>query len=109
MKEAEFQNQIIELAHLYHWRVMHARPARTTKGWRTPIQGDRGFPDLVLAKNGCVIFWELKTDKGEPTPDQLAWLEALGESDERIQVGLRRPSDWDAIQLTLQTMGSTHC
>ena len=34
----------------------------------------KGFPDLVLAKNGVVLIVELKTDTGVATPDQVAWL-----------------------------------
>jgi hypothetical protein len=49
--EASFLEQIIDLAHLFGWRVAHFRAARTFSGWRTPVQGDgKGFPDLVLCR-----------------------------------------------------------
>lgn len=82
MTEAEFQSQVIDLARLFRWRVVAFRPARTAKGWRTPVQGDAGFPDLVLAgtRSGVTrtLFVELKTDRGRLRPEQQAWAAALG-------------------------------
>lgn len=80
MNEAEFQQAVIDIAKLRGWRVAHFRPARTAKGWRTPVQGHAGFPDLVLARRGRVLFIELKSDKGRITADQLAWAKELGEA-----------------------------
>lgn len=81
LSEAEFQKQVIDLAKLYGWRIMHARPARTAKGWRTPLQGHKGFPDLVLARVGYTIIAELKTDKAWLDPEQREWLIDLGIGD----------------------------
>ena len=82
--EAEFQSQVIQLARVYDWRVCHFRPARVrVRGrdtWRTPISGDAGFPDLILARDGVVIHAELKTDRGRVSNDQTDWLSAIGSS-----------------------------
>ena len=100
LTEAAFQKQVIDLAHVYGWRVAHFRPARTTVGgqetWRTAVSADgQGFPDLVLARNGVVLFRELKTDQGKASHEQLAWLLAVG--------GLIwRPCMWDAIESELR-------
>jgi hypothetical protein len=76
--EAEFQDQVIHLARLYGWRCAHFRPARTEKGWRTPVQADgKGFPDLVLVRGPELIAAELKADKGRVSPEQQAWLDAF--------------------------------
>lgn len=105
MSEDEFQQQVIELARLGGWRVVHFRPARIVRDgktyWRTPVQGDNGFPDLVLARRGLRIFAELKTDTGTVTADQQDWLDQLGPNDERTLVTVWRPRDWDRIQRTL--------
>jgi 5-methylcytosine-specific restriction endonuclease McrA len=55
---AQLQRTIVEAARLLGYRVQHARPARTQRGWRTPIEGDVGFTDLVLAKprRRCFAF-----------------------------------------------------
>jgi hypothetical protein len=99
--EAQFQAAVIDVARLHGWRVHHARPARTAAGWRTPITGDVGFPDLVLAhpRRGLIIA-EIKTQTGRLSGDQEAWLIALSAAtrrQERVRVCLWRPSDWEAI------------
>ena len=76
--EKDFTKQVIELAHVYHWKVAHFRAAMTQYGWRTPVQADgAGFPDLVLARDGKVIFAELKAEKGKLSPEQEAWQQIL--------------------------------
>lgn len=75
--ETQFKDQVIDLAKLFKWKVHHDRPARTKKGWRTATQGDAGFPDLVLARAGVVIFAELKTQVGRQTLEQKLWEQEL--------------------------------
>ena len=92
--ETDFQNLVIELAQLRGWLVFHARPSQTGGRWSTAMQGQPGFPDLVLARRGEVLHVELKSEKGRLTEWQKMWLEALdGEC--------WRPSDWDQIQTRL--------
>ena len=54
------------------------RPALTKKGWRTPVEGDAGFVDLVLAHpvHG-VIMAELKNATAVLDPEQTMWRTAL--------------------------------
>jgi hypothetical protein len=78
--EAAWQQTIIDLATLYRWRIHHCRPALRASGrYSTPIQGHAGFPDLVLAKAGRVIFAELKTNAAASklTAEQAAWRDVL--------------------------------
>lgn len=77
LREADLQDAIVEAAMMLGWKVMHTRPARTGKGWRTPLQGHRGFPDLVLLRPPRLIFAELKSLSGKLTPEQEGWLDAL--------------------------------
>ena len=78
MTENELLTCVIDLAHLYSWRVLHIRPARTEKGWRSPVQGDgKGWPDFFAVKGDMVVIAELKGTKGKTTPEQDAWLAAL--------------------------------
>ena len=37
MNEREFQDAVVDIAHLYGWRAFHARAAGTNKGGRTPV------------------------------------------------------------------------
>ena len=78
LSEADWQQQVVELAQLYRWRIHHCRPALNQRGqYSTPIQGDPGFPDLVLARGGRVLFLELKTNRGVLTEHQQAWRDQL--------------------------------
>jgi hypothetical protein len=76
--EKDFQRWVIDVAHLYGWRIAHFRPARTARGtWITPMQGDPGWPDLVLARQCEVILAELKRVGERPTAEQWTWLRVL--------------------------------
>lgn len=89
MTESELLSAVIELAQLSGWMVHHDRPARTDKGWRTAIQGNPGYPDLTLVRDGVVIFAELKSEGGRLTDGQKQWAEALNGN-----MVVWRPSDW---------------
>lgn len=97
LSEADFQLRVMDAARRAGWRVAHFRPAKTQRGnWITPMAGDKGFPDLALAKDGRVLLAELKTDDGKPTPQQVAWLAAAGGHGR-----LWQPRHWEAILLDL--------
>lgn len=97
MTEAQFADTVVSLAQWNRWRVVHFRPALTNKGWRTAMQGDAGFPDLVLARNGVLIVAELKTVHGRLGRGQQEWADAIG-----AQYRLWRPTDLDAIREELR-------
>lgn len=96
LTEAQLQSAVIDCARLLGWRVAHFRPARTIDGWRTPVAADgAGFPDLVLARRGVVIFAELKGEKGRLTPEQRGWLSTLrGCTGGCHWTFVWRPEDW---------------
>jgi hypothetical protein len=95
--EAELQAAVIDLAHVYGWKVAHFRPAMTAKGYRTAVSGDgKGFPDLVLAAPirpdalvAKVLFVELKSAGGQVTQAQSVWHYRLYPN-----VHVWRPADW---------------
>jgi hypothetical protein len=74
----ELTRTILEAAAVTGWRATHFRPARTSRGWRTPLSGDTGFPDLVLARRAIVLAPEVKGDGDRLRPEQRAWLDSLG-------------------------------
>jgi len=92
MTETQFLQRVVDTAKLYGWLVTHFRPAKTERGWRTALQGDSGFVDLVLARGGVVLHAELKVGGGRPRPDQISWGEAIGDT-----YRLWYPDDWDDI------------
>lgn len=92
MLERDLQSRVIDLAKLRGWLVMHQRPARMASGeWRTAVEGHAGFPDLVLARNGFVLFRELKSDNGRLSPQQSLWGQHLP------NWAVWRPADWDTV------------
>ncbi len=91
LNERDFTTKVIARAKAMGWLVYHARPARTSQGWRTAGQGTpKGFPDLCLALDGVVLFVELKSEKGRLSDDQKDWLC-------HTNGAVWRPRDWPAI------------
>jgi hypothetical protein len=84
--EAEMMRAILDAARFLGWRVAHFRPARTSHGWRTPVEGDgAGFPDAVMVNPRAGLTWwiELKARRGRLTREQERWgfdLAAAGQS-----------------------------
>lgn len=105
LTEDQYQRRVIDAARAHGWHVAHVRPARTTKGWRTPYEGDTGLPDLILARAGTVLLAEIKTDRGRTTfqPGQREWLAAAG-----VHGRLWIPAEW-AEALAVLSRGSRWC
>lgn len=101
--EGEFQAKVIDTARLYGWKVVHYRPARTAHGWTTALTGDKGAPDLILAKGGHVLLVELKSATGTLTAEQRDWLKHLGPHGH-----VWRPGDWGAVLATLRNPNGTN-
>ena len=102
VSETSFQHTVLDLARLRGWKVCHFRPGLDRRGrWSTPMQGDPGFPDLVMTRKGRLIFAELKSDKGKPAPPaQEEWLAALRETAAGFYEW--RPADWENIMEILK-------
>ena len=97
--EAQLQQAVIDAAHTFGWVVHHVKPARTPDGkYLTRIAGDAGFPDLVLARHGDVLFVELKSKVGRLRPEQEVWIEHLTPYPEYgalvHEVHVWRPEQW---------------
>ena len=58
--------------------------------------GHAGLPDVLAGKGGIVLAWELKTETGTPSHDQLRWLLALGGHPINLDARIIRPSMYDA-------------
>jgi hypothetical protein len=102
MTESELQRAVIDLAHVFGWKVAHFRAAMNARGRHmTPVAADgAGFPDLVLVhpEHG-VIFAELKATRGKLTDEQQAWGVALTAA--RARWYCWRPSDWPEVVAVL--------
>ena len=90
VSEAEFQAAVVQLAKTLGWHWHHAHDSRRTEA---------GFPDLVLVRQGELLFVELKTDRGRLSRAQAEWRDVLQSCGAAWH--LWRPSDWDDIARTL--------
>jgi hypothetical protein len=88
----QLQDAIVDCAHTFGWIAAHFRPARTAKGYRTPVQYDgAGFPDLVLVRDR-VVFSEIKGTGDSLRDDQREWLAALEAAGAETYVW--SPAEW---------------
>ena len=79
MTEKQLQDAVVEAALTFGWLAYHTYDSRRS----TP-----GFPDLVLARRGEVVFVELKSKAGRVRPEQKVWADHLPE------VLVWRPEQW---------------
>lgn len=93
MLEKDLQKGVVDVAKILGYLVQHTRVAWTGKGYRTPIQGNVGFPDLVLVGHGRCLFIELKCGRNTLSPEQSTWIEALRAAGQEAYVFTNR--DWD--------------
>lgn len=102
MSEREWQDQVIDLMHVFGWRVAHFRPAKTERGWRTPVQADgQGFPDLIAARGNRLLAVELKAEKGKLSPQQAVWVESFAQTPAEVYVW--RPSEFETVHRILRS------
>lgn len=97
ISEKTFQQQIVTLAKVTGWMVYHTYDSR---------KSEPGFPDLVMVKDGRLIFAEVKTEKGKLTEAQGKWATALMKVRETITIRIFgsnvgyfiwKPSNWEEI------------
>ena len=100
MTVREYQDSVVEndlltnirkLAKLHGWLCYHHYDSRQSIG--------KGFPDLVLSRDGRLIVAELKRKGRKPTVTQRQWLEAFAASGAETHVWY--PHDWECVVATL--------
>lgn len=72
VKEREWQNLVIQLATARGWKHYHPPDNKPVNGRVQKIVA--GFPDLVMIRQGRLIFAELKREKGVISPEQVEWI-----------------------------------
>lgn len=112
--ESGFTTAVIECAQMHGFLVHHDRPARI-KGhdgedtWRTAIQGDKGFPDILAIGHGRLVVAELKVGRNATSAAQDAWLWQFGKLASlawHVECHLWRPENWDEIEETFKRRGA---
>ena len=107
LTEAQFLRQLVDLAAILGWHYVHFRPAQTSHGSRTPVQGPlgKGWPDLLLIhpERKRTMFRELKADAGHLSPEQrevIVILTAAG-----LDAGTWKPADLDSGRIVAELQG----
>lgn len=92
MTEDELLLAITEAATLTGWRWHHVRRSDVALQ-----MGSAGFPDLVMARDGAILFLELKAEAGVVTTAQREWIAALDGGNTRVTAAVIRPGDLDRV------------
>ena len=99
IKESEWQKTVERIARFNGWLVFHAPDNKPD--FHGKVQNiTAGFPDLVLIKNGVLIFAELKSETGKTSVDQDKWLEAISAC--KVLAFVWRPSNIDEVRSFLE-------
>ena len=85
VSEKALLSGVMKLARLKGWLAYHTHDSRHSPS---------GFPDLVLVRDGQIVFVELKTRKGSLSPSQSQWIDALRKCAGAVQTYVWRPADW---------------
>lgn len=103
--ERQFQDEVIDYAHLMGYEIAHFRAVRVQRAdgsvyYCTPATVDgEGWPDLVIIKPPKVFFVELKTTKGVVRKRQEHWIEMLSACG--LDAGVLRPEGWEELRRNL--------
>lgn len=96
MSEAELQGTIIRMAQEKGWLCRPSSQGSQNRSSRTrasQVTTAQGFPDLVLARDGEVLFLELKKQDGKLSLEQVIWSMALPSNSGATHYEVIRPSD----------------
>lgn len=91
-EEQRFQARVVSLARELGWSIVRI----PNRGQATAVFDNKGFPDLMLARPGRVLFIELKAQDGTLSDDQLLWANIL-----KPNWFCFRPGDYDLVVETL--------
>jgi len=84
MTENELKKLVLRLAYSQGWAVYHVPQTTMRNG------GGTGYPDLTLARDREVLWFELKQQKANVSAEQRLWFDALP------AYYIIRPSDWES-------------
>ena len=66
------------------------------------MMGHAGVPDILAARNGRVLFIELKSEKGKLSEDQALWFMEFPQGIYQFTALVLRPSGYDAFLKTIR-------
>lgn len=94
LTEYAFQTEIILAARENGWRfVYHVPDSRGAT--------EKGIPDLILLRQGFLLFLEVKAENGQVRKEQREFFEMMGSIYGPIRAMIVRPRDWDEVMRIL--------
>jgi hypothetical protein len=93
--EKALQQMIVSRASVLGWRHAHVEPGQV-KGGRWITGTAAGFPDLWLVRDGRLLVFEIKRERGTLRPGQQEWIDAL-DAVPGVTARIVRPSDIEAV------------
>lgn len=91
VSEREFMDTITAYAKLRRWEWYHTFNSMHSR---------KGFPDLVLVRDGRLVFAEVKRQTGSVSDEQQYWIDLLTAAGAEAYVW--RPSDWEQVKAVLR-------
>lgn len=106
LTHVEFQEQVVEAAHVFGWHHLHIRRSiGKGKRWVTSTNVV-GWPDLLLWRDGSgFLAIELKVGRDKATVEQEQVLAQLARAGAVTMVAY--PDDWPKVEAALRWRGST--
>lgn len=103
--ETAFRATVIEAAQRLGWKIWSVQDdvykalfvAAKELGIHINLPAP-GWPDLVMVRDGRLLFVELKSNTGTVRDEQWDWLEALGSVPYPVETMVIRPRDWDTFR-----------
>jgi hypothetical protein len=92
LTEKLWQQQVLDIAHLYGWRSYHTHDSRRSTA---------GYPDLTLIRPPRLVFAELKSMRGRISTDQQQWLDEL-HACPGVEAYLWRPDQLEQVAAVLR-------
>lgn len=106
IREDEFQRYVLAVAEQEGWLTCHVRRSIMSDGRILTATSSPGFPDLVLVRPPQLVFLELKSHRGKPSPDQRVWIRSIQACD-GSEAYVVRPGDWrEILRLLARTPGA---
>lgn len=91
MTEEELLRAIGDALTLTRRRWHHVRRSDLAR-----VMGTQGLPDVLAIVGDTLHAWELKTEDGRPTPEQIGWLRGF-RGVRSIDAQIIRPEDLDTV------------
>lgn len=91
MTETELQGTICAMAEARGWLVKESSQGSQNKPRRPARRkSNNGYPDLTLARDGEVLWLELKRQDGDLDADQIEWSIALPSNSQLVSEAMDR-------------------